>query len=161
MNKIYTCYYCKEKILDEEELIEFEMGKTKITKVRAHINCRKENTEREELYKYFCRLLEIPHVEGKENALVRKNFKDFQQQYTFDMIKHAITEKSYILKDKFGEGKPFPYLTAIIRNQLPYSFNKLKKVKVEKAKTIKESNMEEIFVRPPTQLEIIEKEIEF
>jgi len=155
--KIHKCYFCKVECV-ESDLIRVEVGnKTKLMKY-AHEECYENYLDKKKFYEYFHEDLDIPSADKRTIMII----ENISKNYDYKIMLHALKVKKDPIMNNIDKG--FPYLIAIIKNQLPFSQRTLrieKKEKENKPKIIEETNMEEITFNIPTKKEEIEKEIEF
>lgn len=155
--KNHKCHFCKE-LDNEDNLIRAEIGdKTKLKKY-AHEKCYQNYLDRKEFFKLLREEIDFPKLDENTSIMINSMGKC----YGYEIMLHALTTKKQAVIDNMNKG--FRYFIGIIKNQIPFSekvIQKQQKEKEFKPKTINESNMEEIFIKPPVQIETIEKEIEF
>jgi hypothetical protein len=119
------CHFCK--IEDQEtNLIRVEVGdKTKLKKY-AHQECYKKYLDRKEFFSYLHEALDIP----KLDRWTVMNINSIGQNYSYEVMLHALKVKQNVMLEKFEKG--FPYILAILKNQLLFSYKEIKKQQKEK-----------------------------
>jgi hypothetical protein len=121
------CYYCK-KILNTNDIIEkFEVGIKTKQKKYAHKDCRENSLQRKEFFETLYKILEIPSCDKRTIIYIESIHK---KGFSWLCMLHALNIKGNIMNKHFEKG--FPYIIAILRNQLPFSYKEIKKQQKEK-----------------------------
>ena len=137
---VYTCYYCKKKIENENDLIKFHSKNGKI-EYKAHKKCRENVVNRNKFHKLLCDILSIPALSKQQVIVFDKISK---KGYTYDVFVHAVeTKRDKILND-FIVGH-WGWIVNTIDGQLASSYRILKEQQKNKEiiKKIKEINTQE------------------
>lgn len=151
------CFLCK--VLDSEDnLIKAEIGDKNKVERNVHPQCYGNYINRKMFFEYLFDEIDFPQLDRDTMIIINKLGK----KYGFKIMLHALKIKKQAIIDNADKG--YRYFLAIINKQLPFSEKEIKrneKEKLNKPKIINESNVEEITVRIPKRVEVIEKEIEF
>jgi transposase-like protein len=120
--KTKKCHFCKaEREIDKLEKVEVG-DKTKLQKY-ACPECKKNYLDRKEFFSYFHEALDIP----KMDRWTVMNINTIAQDYNYEVMIHALKIKEKAMLNNFEKG--FPYILAILKNQLPFSHKEIKKQK--------------------------------
>jgi len=126
--KNHKCYFCKIED-NENNLTKVEVGdKTKLFKY-AHQKCYQNYLDRKEFFSYLHEALDIPKLDKRTVMTINSINKD----YSYEIMLHALKVKEKVMLEKFEKG--FPYILAILKNQLPFSYKEIKKQKEYKKRT--------------------------
>jgi hypothetical protein len=155
--KIHKCWFCKIdcKI---DRLIRVEVGNEHKLMKYAHSECYENYLDKKKFYEYFHEELDVPSADKRTIMII----ENISKSYNYKIMLHALKIKKEPIINNIDKG--FPYIIAIMKNQLPFSQRILrieKKERENKPKIIEETNMEEITINIHTKKEEIEKEIEF
>jgi len=155
--KTKKCHFCKIED-SEDNLIRAEVGDKIKLKKYAHEKCYQNYLFRKSFFELLHEKINFPKLEKDEIIIINTMGKC----YGFKIMHHALTSKEQAIIDNMNKG--FPYFLGILKNQIRFSekiIQRQQKEKEFKPKIINEFNLEEIFIKPPAQIETIEKEIEF